>query len=162
MTTVHDTAMNDTPRRTGRQRRGSAGPPAPAPPSPAQARWWLLRPPARRTARQQAYLDRLLADCPPIQAAAALAREFGRLIRERDLAALEAWLAQAEGSGLAEFAACAASLRQDEAAVAAALTHAWSAGQTEGQVTRLKLLKRQMYGRANFDLLRRRGLHRAA
>jgi transposase len=151
-----------TPRSTGRQRRGSAGPPAPAPPSPAQARWWLLRPPERRTARQQAYLDRLLADCPPIQAAATLAREFGRLIRERDLVALEPWLAQAEGSGLAEFAACAASLRLDEAAVAAALTHEWSAGQTEGQVTRLKLLKRQMFGRAKFDLLRRRVLHRAA
>ena len=65
-------------------------------------------------------------------------------------------------SGLAEFAAGAASLRQDYAAVAAALTHEWSAGQTEGQVTRLKLLKWQMYGRANFDLLRRRVLHRAA
>lgn len=125
-------------------------------------RWWLLLPAERRTARQQAYLDRLLPGTAALQLAAELAREFGRLVRERDLAALEPWLARAEASGLAEFAACAASLRQDKAAVEAALTLPWSNGQTEGQVTRLKLVKRQMYGRAKADLLRRRVLHRAA
>ena len=141
-------AWRAAPRGTGRRRRGSAGVPAPRPPSPKQVRWWLLLPPERRTARQQAYLDRLLADTATLRLAAELVREFGRLLRERDLAALEPWLARAEASGLAEFAACARSLRQDRAAIEAALTHEWSNGQTEGQVTRLKLVKRQMFGRA--------------
>jgi transposase len=52
----------------------------------------------------------------------------------------------------------AAGLEQDGAAVRAALTTPWSNGQTEGRITRLKLLKRQMYGRAGLDLLRRRML----
>jgi transposase len=52
-------------------------------------------------------------------------------------------------------------LRRGYAAVSAALSSPWSQGQVEGQITRLKLLKRQMYGRAKFDLLRRRVLHAA-
>ena len=52
----------------------------------------------------------------------------------------------------------AAGVRQDEGAVKAALSMPWSNGQTEGQVNKLKLIKRQMYGRASFDLLRRRVL----
>jgi transposase len=155
-------AWRTDPRGTGRRRRGSAAVPAPRPPSPKQVRWWLLRAPARRTARQQAYLDRLLAGTEALRLAADLAWEFGRLLRARDLTALDPWLARAEASGLAEFAACAASLRQDEDALVAALTLPWSNGQTEGHVTRLKLVKRQMYGRAKVDLLRRRVLHRAA
>jgi transposase len=53
-------------------------------------------------------------------------------------------------------------LRRDRAAVEAALAQAWSNGQTEGQVNRLKPIKRQMYGRARFDLLRQRVLHATA
>jgi len=155
-------AWRTTPRGPGRRPRGRGGQPTPRPPSPKQVRWWLLLPPERRTARQEAYLARLLAAAPPIQEAATLAREFGRLLRARDVAALGPWLAQAEVSGLAEFASCATSLRQDLAAVEAALTTPWSNGQTEGQVTKLKLVKRQMFGRATVDLLRRRVLHRPA
>jgi len=125
-------------------------------------RWWLLRPAERCTARRRAYLDRLLGGTAALNSAAELAREFGQVLRERDLAALEPWLTRAEASGLTEFVACATSLRQDEAALTAALTLPWSNGQTEGQVTRLKLVKRQMYGRAKADLRRRRVLHRAA
>lgn len=88
----------------------------------------------------------------------AQAQDFARLVRERDGSALVSWLERAEASGLAEFQALAASLRRDGAAVAAALTLAWSNGQIEGQVTRLKLLKRSMCGRAKGDLLRRRVL----
>ncbi len=153
-----------TPRRRGRQPRATGGstPTAPpAPPSPRQLRWWLLREAAQRPAEQQGYLARLLQDCPTLQAAGALAREFGRLLRQRDAAAFDAWLAQAEGSGIAEFRSCAKSLRQDYAAVTAAMREAYSNGPTEGNVTRLKLLKRQMYGRAKPDLLRQRVLYRA-
>jgi len=61
-------------------------------------------------------------------------------------------------SGIREIRQFALKIRQDEAAVQAGCTLAWSNVQTEGQVTRLKLLKRQMYGRAKFDLLRHRAL----
>jgi transposase len=105
---------------------------------------------------------------PKAASVIALARRFTLLVRgcragakvapEAALAALEAWLADACTSGLRAVETFAAGLEQDGAAVRAALTTPWSNGQTEGQVTRLKLLKRQMYGRAGFDLLRRRTL----
>jgi transposase len=82
----------------------------------------------------------------------------GKLGPDAALAGLEAWLADARTSGVRAVETFAAGLEQDGAAVRAALTTPWSNGQTEGQVTRLKLLKRQMYGRARLDLLRRRTL----
>ena len=59
---------------------------------------------------------------------------------------------------MAELAGFVRSLRKDYEAVKAALSYEWSQGQVEGQITRLKLIKRQMYGRANFDLLKQRVL----
>ena len=63
---------------------------------------------------------------------------------------LEGWIDEATTGPLASFAA---GIRADRKAVAAAITEPWSNGQTEGQITRLKLVKRQMYGRAKLDLL---------
>jgi transposase len=80
---------------------------------------------------------------------------------ERKGQLFEAWLTKVATSGVAELRGFARSLLEDRAAVAAALTLEWSNGQTEGQVNKLKLLKRQMYGRASFDLLRRRVLRAA-
>ena len=74
------------------------------------------------------------------------------------LAALEAWLADARACGVRAVETFAAGLELDGAAVRAALTTPWSSGQAEGQITRLKLIKRQGYGRASLDLLRRRVL----
>ena len=74
---------------------------------------------------------------------------------------LDAWMEAAEGSDVVELQRFARSLRKDEAAVRAGLTLQWSQGQTEGQVHRLKLVKRQGYGRAGFELLRSRVLHAA-
>jgi len=71
------------------------------------------------------------------------------------------WIEGARDSGIGELQRFAAGLVADHAAVQAGLTLTWSNGQVEGQVNRLKLLKRQMYGRANFDLLRQRILHAA-
>jgi hypothetical protein len=73
-------------------------------------------------------------------------------------AELEAWLADARTCGIGAIETFAAGLETDNAAVRAALIETWSSGQAEGQVNRLKLLKRQSYGRASFDLLRRRVL----
>lgn len=125
-------------------------------------RWWLLDESDQRPAERQAYLVRLVQDCPTLQLAGDLAREFGRVIRQRDATALDPWLARAEGSDIAEFRNGAKSLRQDYAAVAAALREPYSNGPTEGNVTRLKLVKRQMYGRAKPDLLRQRVFHRTS
>ena len=91
----------------------------------------------------------------------ALTEEFGRIVRTRARPDLQSWLEQAESSTIGEFRQFALVLRRDLGAVEAALTYEWSNGQTEGQINRLKLLKRQMYGRASLPLLRRRFLHAA-
>lgn len=97
-----------------------------------------------------------------------LARRFGDLVRERGVmrgaepvtscATFEQWLSEARTCGVRAVETFAAGLEQDGSAVRAALTTPWSNAQAEGQITKLKLLKRQMYGRASFDLLRRRVL----
>lgn len=74
---------------------------------------------------------------------------------------MDRWLKEAKDSGIAEFQSLAGGILRDFDAVRAALTLPYSNGQTEGQVNKLKSLKRQMYGRANFDLLRKRVLHAA-
>ncbi len=149
----------DGPARTGRRPR-HLGPPEPAVrrPSPRQAAWWLGRPDDDLTDGQRAALAALLAAQPALAEARTLALEFARLVRERDGATLEPWLVAAEASGVAALRGFAAGLRRDEAAVRAALDHAWSSGQVEGQVNRLKLVKRAMFGRAGFALLRQRFL----
>jgi len=84
------------------------------------------------------------------------------MVRERARDDLDRWLAAAAASGVAELVSFARGVRRDFEAVAAAFTSPHSQGQVEGQITRVKLLKRQTYGRANFDLLRRRVLYHAA
>ena len=69
---------------------------------------------------------------------------------------LDDWLRKAESSSIAEMKSFARGLSQDKSAVQAAVEYEWSQGQVEGQVNRLKLIKRQMYGRASFDLLKAR------
>jgi transposase len=98
---------------------------------------------------------------PPLSSLSALGQDFVRLIRERQSEALLPWLARAKGSPYEELQRFAQGLEREFPAVQAALTEPWSTGQVEGQITRLKLLKRQMYGRANIDLLRLRVLHAA-
>lgn len=90
-----------------------------------------------------------------------LVQRFVTMIRERLPDGLDRWIAEAKASGLRSLCYFAAGLQQDYQAVRAALETKWSSGQTEGQINRLKTLKRQMYGRAGFDLLRLRVLHAA-
>ncbi len=83
----------------------------------------------------------------------------GQPARPATLAAdLDAWLVEARACGIGAVETFAAGLVQDGAAVRAALTEPWSSGQAEVQINRLKLLKRQSYGRAGFDLLQQRVL----
>ncbi len=79
-------------------------------------------------------------------------------IRSCVCATFEQWLSEARTCGVRAVETFAAGLEQDGSAIREALTTPWSNAQAEGQITKLKLLKRQMYGRASFDLLRRRVL----
>lgn len=159
-----------TPGRPGPTPRGTGPaavaptPPVPRPTrvlSPRQARWLLLRPVADLRPDDHLHRDCLLQQSDQIRAARVLAEEFGRLMRARDRAALAPWLERATASDVIELREFAAVLRRDQAAVDAALVYEWSNGQTEGQITKLKYLKRQMYGRASFRLLKQRVLRAA-
>jgi transposase len=124
--------------------------------------WLLLQEDAERSALEQAYITELLRSNSVLAQVTQMVRAFFDLLHERRVDDLEDWLCQATTSGIAELAAFAEGVRRDIAAVQAAMRLRWSQGQTEGQVNRLKLLKRQMYGRAKLDLLRQRVCHRAA
>jgi transposase len=127
--------------------------------APRQVAALVVRRPDKLSAADQALLEQLCARCEHLATMCHLARTFATALRERrGAAAFAPWAAEAEGSKVSELRGFVAGLRQDEAAVIAGLTLPWSSGVVEGHVTRVKLIKRQMYGRGNVDLLRRRVL----
>jgi transposase len=146
----------------GRPAAQVAGPPPPPsqpalrPFSPRQAAWLLLRAPATLQAEEHLFLEHLRSIWPDVQSLQRLAVQFGQVVRRRYRMGLEPWLLAAEESSMPELHGFAGGLRRDLHAVTAALQWEWSNGQTEGQVNRLKTLKRAMYGRAKLDLLRLR------
>jgi hypothetical protein len=165
------TSSKHTPQRAGRTlpapaRIGSGHSP-PALPSPRQLAWSLTRPRERLSSDENANLARLQQD-PEAAVVVGLVRRFADLVRgcgvhakarcSAPIVTLEHWLGDATRSGVATITTFATGLQGDAAAVRAALTTSWSSGQTEGQVNKLKMLKRQTFGRSSFDLLRRRVL----
>jgi transposase len=106
---------------------------------------WLLLNERDKLSDDDQHLLAVLLQEPKVVAAYKLGQRFLRLVRQRQLSELDVWVADCQASGLADLSNFAAGLQQDEAAVRAALTLPWSSGQVEGQITRLKLLKRQMY-----------------
>lgn len=130
-------------------------------PSPRRVCWLLLRPDDRLTEAERTYLTRLYQVLPKVAVAAALVKEFATVLREQDVPGWYAWLHGLEISGMPELQAVARSMQQDRAAIEAAVREHWSNGQVEGSVNRLKTIKRTMYGRAGFDLLKVRVLHAA-
>ncbi len=129
-------------------------------PSANQVAWLLLKNPEDRSAQEQAFVDVLWGQCPKIKAEAELAQEFVKMVRDRRVEMLEDWIARTHGPMVPpELGVFVDGLRQDYKAVKAALSLEWSSGQVEGQINRLKMIKRQMYGRAGFDLLRKRVLY---
>jgi transposase len=130
--------------------------------SQRQVTMWCLRREAERTARQQTILTRLAETCEPFAKANTLAQRFLVMIRQHPRCdqseALRQWLTDAQSSEVAEMRGFAISLQQDQAAVEAGLSLSWSNGPVEGSNNRLKCIKRRGYGRAHFDLLRRRVL----
>jgi transposase len=121
--------------------------------TPRRATWLVLRPSAGPTDRDDRQLAQLTEQSPELTEAVALAQEFAGLVRRRQPAQLEPWLRRAAQSALPPFRRFAKGLRADLAAVQAAVTLPWSQGPIEGHINRLKLLKRQMFGRARLDLL---------
>ena len=148
--------------KSGR-RTGDVKPPPPSVPSARKLSFELVCPPKQKqedgTTAENAeprLWDRLRASIPGLATAWDVASELVRMIRKELRQPLSDWLRKAEQSGVSELKSFAKSLREDESAVAAALSESWSNGPVEGQVNRLKFIKRSMYGRAGWHLLRAR------
>ena len=126
--------------------------------SAQKTRWLLMKAPTDLSKREAAYIAELHQRCPQVATAQHLLTSFHRLVTERCREQLDPWLEQCEQTGISEFVGFAQGVRRDYAAVANALRYPYSQGPVEGAVNRLKMLKRQMFGRAGFALLRRRVL----
>ena len=153
-------------RKIGRKRGPKALGAAPTPLAPPaltarQMASSLLRRPDKRTEAAQTQLLQVQQADPLLATLATHTEAFARMVRERAAERLEAWFEGVLASPWRELKRFAQGLRQDAAAVKAALTSRYSNGPTEGHVNRLKLFKRQMYGRAQLDLLRQRVLYAA-
>jgi len=120
--------------------------------------WLVVADRERLDAKEQRFVDALMASSPELGHLISLAREFRTFVRQKEADLLDEWVATARGSALAGFAE---GLARDLAAVRAALSLPWSTGPVEGQISRLKTIKRTMCGRAGFELLRHRVLEAA-
>jgi transposase len=142
----------------GRKHQASNGS-APRSLSARQAMRLLVQMPEDATDEQHLRREMLCLCCAQAAEAYPLAQRFVKMFKERQVDALDPWLEDAQASSISQLRNFAASLMRDYDAVKAALVYEWSNGQVEGQVNRLKTIKRQMYGRAKFDLLRQRVLY---
>ena len=109
---------------------------------------------------QREHLAAFRLAVPSLDATYQLVQDFLAMMRKREGERLDAWLTQVHESGLPELESFAHGVERDKDAVQAGLTLAINNGQVEGHVTRVKLIKRMMYGKAGFALLRQRVLHR--
>ena len=158
---------DETEPRTGPRRQLRASTPGqqrwqPSAPSSRRATWLVLSRQERLSEEKRRQRDIVLEAHPEVNTACLLAQAFAQMIRSRNAKALEPWLEQAIDSGIPELGSFVAGIRRDQSVVFAALTYSWSQGQVEGRILPLKLLKRQSYGQAGFDLLRHRVLARSA
>ena len=131
---------------------------APRRPSVPRLAWLLVRAPEHLTDDDLALLGRLHTACQAAATAYPLLQEISRIIREQRSERLDAGLEAAMPCGLPEVVTFAAGLQRERAEVLAALTLPWSTGLVEGHITRLKLCKRQGYGRAGLETLKGRFL----
>ncbi|MBB3094105.1 transposase [Actinoplanes campanulatus] len=126
------------------------------PPSPRRLVSWLMTRPADLPTLHQQHLDDLLASCGHLALLAERVRQFAGLLTGRRGEALNAWMTCVDADDLPALHGFVHGLRMDLSAVVAGLTLPYSNGPIEGANTKVKFLKRQMYGRAGFDLLRQR------
>ena len=128
--------------------------------SASRASWLLVSEEDELKEEDKQALERMKQSDEKVAQAYDLGQRFTKMVREQQHESLLPWLEDVARSKIDALTGFANGIKQDLAAVTNALSLPWSNGQTEGQVNRLKLIKRQMYGRANFDLLRRRVLAR--
>ena len=129
--------------------------------SPARASWLYISQAAKLDKKQQQQVEQVRAAHGDLDSAYALTQEFVCMLAEHRDRDLDGWLARAKHSGIKELKSFAHGIQRDYAAVRAAFSSEWSNGPVEAQVNCLKLQKRLMFGRANFDLLRLHVLRRA-
>lgn len=129
-----------------------------SPPTLRTLTWWILKRPEDRDEKDESLLARMSEGQPKLTETITLARKFAEIVRQQQVDQWDAWLERASQSEYLLWQNFAENLKQDEQAIRAGLQYTWSNGQTEGQVNRLKCLKRMMYGRAKDDLLRKRVL----
>ena len=127
-----------------------------AAPPPRRLVGWIMSRPVELPDHERSHLAELLAACPPLTVLAEHVRAFADLLTTRRGADLEDWMSAVEDSDLPALHAFVRALRKDHDAVVAGLSLPYSNGPIEGTNTKFKLLKRQMYGRAGFALLRQR------
>jgi transposase len=132
----------------------------PAPWSAKRTSWLLVKDRCQLDGEEKAVLARVMAADSQIAMAAGLADRFVQMVKQQEESQLDKWLVDVTKSGVQALMSLANGILSDLAAVRNALSMVWSSGQTEGQINRLKYIKRLMYGRANFDLLRKRVLFR--
>jgi transposase len=130
--------------------------PGPAPPKTRHLTGWIMRHPATLTPEDQQHLKTALAACPELDALHRHVRAFAEIMTKRDGAHLHTWVEQVRADNLPSLHAFATGLERDWAAVTAGLTLPWNSGTVEGIVNKIKLLKRQTYGKASLALLRKR------
>ena len=128
------------------------------PPSGRQVARLLMADTDALPAPERAFVARLLTEAPVLAQAITAAKRLNRLLRRESKESLEQVVTDAAGTLLAEFAA---GLKRDLAAVQASLDTPWTTSPAEGQINRIKTIKRSMYGRAGFQLLRARVLNAA-
>ncbi|KAB1161416.1 ISL3 family transposase [Micromonospora sp. AMSO12t] len=128
-------------------------------PSARRITAWIMRPGHKLTDDDHTDLADARSRCPDLDTVADLARGFAALVRHQGTGQhLDAWIDRARNAGYSEIRGFAAGLASDRDAVVTGLAQPWSSGPVEGHVNRIKTIKRQMYGRANLDLLRKRVL----
>jgi hypothetical protein len=144
------------PLRTTAATAASTVPPRPAVPKPRQLVRWIMTEPDKLNSDEQAQLTDVLVGCSHLQTATDHVRNLADLMHKHRGDRLPQWMQQVEADELPALHSLVAGLRRDLAAVTAGITLPWSSGAVEGNVNRIKMIKRQMYGRASFDLLRKR------
>jgi transposase len=150
-----------TPRRQSGEEHGAAAPRAPRPPSVPRLAWLLVRDPSGLEEDEQQLLTQVQAVCAPAATAYPLLQSICRIIKEQIPDDLDGWLQAAADCGVPAVITFAAGLQRERTELLAALRLPWSTGPVEGQITRLKLIKRQAYGRAGLEQLKRRVLRAA-
>jgi len=129
--------------------------------SASQATWLFFRKEEDLKPEEQEHLRQLRQASPYLEVTYQLVEDFLYMVRERTGEQLEEWLNKVEASHLQAFHTFVTSVQKDKEAVLAGLTLPWSNGPLEGHINRLKLIKRSMYGRAEFDLLKLRVLYQS-